>query len=781
MERIFLAQKGRLPIGVYLSDRDDEIIYQAAQEYVRAVATITDIAPPIFIVENFDEIDAGIVLQKISREIPYDGFSVKRKGNVVYILSSTSQGIFYGVHDFLEKNAEIVWGRGAYSLAADCISRDEIELVYYDYEESSPFKIRAWNMCGQGNKGDHKDDGTALYFGRNKLNGVMDAFDDAWNKFALRGYAVVSKATNINDLADSHPEYFMKDLDGKARINPRKRQSYINYYNAEVPNVIAKRIAEELEKNPNVGTLQYIMPDDPWFYMVENGQTLHDKPFTTDDGTTVFPDEENYKSTVYFNFINRVARRLKEYAPQAEIFTFAYMYSFPAPNVEIENNVFVMLAPISTNDKYAYADTRFAGNEKDKENIERWVKKCSKLCLYNYWGSFAGHIYSRPILDVVKKNLLWYRDIGVYGIMPECSMECCEESDLTEAQKKSRVYYDMNEAYLWVINKLIWNPEQDERALFERYCRIVYKECAAELTAYFNAVKKGWERSDGVVWYTTGGDMYILQFIINAGVKEDVLKALTAAKEKAKTPSVKARVTSIYDTVTAQIEKYDNFLLERAEMLFVEKEDILSQEAMDYRNNPKSVWNRAKSLTVLRDFKTLEFYPQEANFSCRMIYDGEKVYMGYTITDDQIVENRGGTLYREDGSMVTSYAETYIGGNDLNKSEYYGYISGFYERGEHFYKNEGTPKRIPIPNGVENKSFVRLSDKPEERYTFHVQIIPVSALNVRAEDFRPYGSFVYYTDRFGRAGWMGFGLWAKENFSAFNICKEVTEKHEEKR
>lgn len=780
MTDLFLAHKGKETLNVYVDYDADETVTQAAKEYVQAVALITGIAPNILLSENTDNVSQGIVLQKDDRELPYDGFSVERKGDVVYIRSASARGIFYGIHDLLEKNAEIVWGRGNAELAADYIPCEEIKLVHYNYKESSPFKVRAWNMCGQGNKGDHKDDGTALYFGKNKINGVMDAFDVSWEKYGLSGYALDCRETNINDLAKEHPEYFMKDLDGEPKINARRRQSYINYYNKEVPNVIAKRITDRLAKAPVFGTLQYIMPDDPWFYMEEDGQKLHEKPFTTDEGITVLPSAENYKSTVYFNFINRVARKLKAYDPNIQIFTFAYMYSFPAPAIQIEDNVFVMLAPINTNDKYAYTDTRFPENAKDKENILRWVKQCKKLCLYNYWASFAGHIYSRPILDVVKKNLLWYKQIGVYGVMPERMLECCGASEWTDGQKKQRLHYDMNEAYLWVMNKLMWNPEQDENELFKRYCRIVYKECAKDMLNYFQAIKKGWDRSSGLIWYTTGGDVYILQYIINAGVKEEVLEALRAAKQKACAPSVQKRVTSIFDNVKLQIEKYSDFLLEKAEVTFVSDEDILSQQAMDYRNNPGSVWNRAKPLTVLRDYKTLEFYPKEANFSCRMLFDGEKIYIGYTVTDDQIVEERNGALYRLDGSKVTSYGETYIGGNELNKSEYYGYISGFYDRGELFYKNDGTPKGIPLPSGVENKRYVHLSDTPKERYTFHVQVIPTGALGVRAEDFRPYGSFVYYSDRFGRAGWMGFGLWAKENFSTFNInSKEVNEKYEE--
>jgi hypothetical protein len=38
---------------------------------------------------------------------------------------------------------------------------------------------------------------------------------------------------------------------------------------------------------------------------------------------------------------------------------------------------------------------------------------------------------------------------------------------------------------------------------------------------------------------------------------------------------------------------------------------------------------------------------------------------------------------------------------------------------------------------------------------------------------------VYYSNRFGRAGWMGYGLWSKQNFSRFILEeKNITEGEE---
>ena len=771
MVNLFFVKEEKA-LNIYIPEDADGIIKSAAEDYAETLFKVSGVKPEILTFDESNNIKSGIVLVLTDQVNKTDGFSVDRYSDVIKISSSTSSGVYYGLHDFLEKNMQVVWARGAREYFFEYIPQSEIEITKYGYKEQSPFIVRGLNMCGHGDGGDHKDRGSARYYAVNKMNGLMDKFDDDWSRFGLKGMALHVDGSNINDLADKHPEYFMKEKDGNVRISNRRRQSYINYYNVEVADVIADRIIAWIDEKGENSIPQYIMPDDPWFYMFENGEELSAKPFTADDGTTVYPEDENYKSTVYFNFINRVARILKKRKPNAKLFTFAYVYSTLAPAIEIEDNVCVMLTTILTNDKHSYTDTRYHDNDKDKQNIERWVKKCKTLCLYNYWNCFDGKIYSRPTSRVVQENLKWYREIGVYGIMAESHLDVSKEDAVSIDQKDTRLIFDMNEAYTWVMLKLIWNPDQDVNELLERFCNVVYKECAKEMLNYFHLIESGWNSKDALIWYTTGGDVYILQFIIKAGIADAVLEVLSDAVRKAENESVKERVESVYRVMKEQIAKYSGFVDEAAKVLKIKPQDVTGEKVMDYLNNPKSIWNRAIPIKVMKNYKTLEDYPKEAEFDCRMLCDENNIYIGFTVKDDKIISEKNGEYFREDGSKVTSYAETYIGGNDLNKTEYYGFISGIYERGTQVYLNAGSPIGIPTPQGFEDVKFVKFSDNPKERYLFHVQVIPLTALQIQFENFRPYGSFVYYTNRFGRAGWKGTGLWSKINFSQFEIIEE---------
>jgi hypothetical protein len=374
-------------------------------------------------------------------------------------------------------------------------------------------------------------------------------------------------------------------------------------------------------------------------------------------------------------------------------------------------------------------------------------------------------------------------------VLVEGKVDCSYLENLNPSQNSARKFYDLNQAYIWAINKLMWNPDLDVDELLDKYLRVVYKECAENIKEYFRLIKQGWDNSDAMVWYTTGGDIYYLQFVINAGLADKVLNILKTAVEKAKDNALKRKVVSIYETVSEQIERYKNFVKEDAYVLrFDGKEsELLSETSLNYVNNLNSVWNKAKSLTCLRDYENLQFYPEQAKFSCKMIYDDHNIYVGYTVFDDMIERQElspDGTLrvYRKDGSELESYTETYIGGNVFNQSVYYGYISGFNgerEKDGQFYENAGIPKRKPIPLSMRDVKFVKTDGDEKERYYFHVQVIPISALGAKSDAFYPYGSFVYYSNRFGRAGWMGYGLWSKQNFSRFILEeKNITEGEE---
>ena len=458
------------------------------------------------------------------------------------------------------------------------------------------------------------------------------------------------------------------------------------------------------------------------------------------------------------------------------------MYSLQAPAIRVDDKVIIKVASLGENEKISQTDAARADNYDVRDNILAWTKMSDNICINAYWNCFKGDIYSRPLLKVIQENMLWWKKIGVIGFTPDGKVDCSKLSSYSPKQQFARKFYDMNEMYTWCLCKLMWNPDQDVSDLKTRYCKIVYKECANEMLEYFRLIEKGFDSQDAFVWYATGADVYIYLFIVKAGIQNAVLETLKKAVDKATTPNVKSKVESIYSILFESISRYEDFVEESAEMLYCQGINPLEKTELDYRNNADSIWNKAKPCTVLRNYMDLSFYNPAANFSCKMLYDDKNLYFGYQIYDDAIqrVEEtkKGLRLYREDGSVVVSRAETYFGGNSLNQNVYYGLVSGFNkdEVIDRLFYNDGVAHEMPIPPGMLDVKQVFLSDDPKERSYFHIQVVPIAFLGVAKENLKPYGHFVYFADRYGRAGWMGFGLWSKENFSMFKLIEGKKEK-----
>ncbi|MBQ3493258.1 MAG: DUF4838 domain-containing protein [Clostridia bacterium] len=787
---MFLVEKGIAKKKIRISNFADEKIVYAANSLAKSIFDITGASIEIEKVADLNGLEDSLVLclksdltHTITQDfwVGADAYNVQTVESSVYVIGETSFGTYYGAHDLLEKNAQIVWCRGAEDLAVEYIKSDSIKLEHSNYQDCSVFPIRCYNICGKGSVNrDHLDRGTAEYLGKNKINGIFHLLPEEWRKYGVYCPGKYMSAFNhFEEHLQEHPEYFMSSPQGEPMTKVRGCECVPNFYNKGVVEIIAQKIAQRLNENEcDQDVLSWIMPDDPYFGTIENGIKLHEQPFTADDGTVVYPQQKNYKSTVYYNFMNRVMKRLNQIRPNSKLLILAYMYAEECPAIEVDERLTVVLCPILTNDKYSYITEQVNDNQAIRQNVLAWRKKTKNLGMYMYWQNFdAAHRYSRPSLSVMKEDLIWFKELNINQIVIESRIDCTFTENLTESQLNSRNGFTMNEAYQWCLQKLMWNPELDIDKLLDRFCKVVYKECAEEMREYFDILQEGWNKRYANVWYPTGCDVYYYQFVVLAGINKKLREIISKAKLKAVTKSVKLKIDFIYKTVSVELDKYENFVKEYANVVWVDGEDLLSSSAMDFINNPLSAWNKAKPLTVLRNFQTMEFYPKDAKFSCRILYDRNNIYFGYSVYDDTVVrvedaEDGQIKLFREDGSEVISYAETYIGGNHLNQDKYFGYISGWQrERGYNgkYYENTGSAQEIPHFKGLKDVKFCKLSDKREERYYFHVQVIPIEGLESTLDTFMPYGSFVYYTNRYGRAGWMGYGLWSKANFSEFKL------------
>ncbi len=730
------------------------------------------------VLATFEEIP--FLREKFSEDYEFllssDGFAVRYSDEKIFIFSHEKNALFFAIHDFLEENFEIIWTRAKKGSECSYIAQCESAICKYNYVKKSPFQYRVSHHCGKGDLGSGIDSANMLFLAKNKINYKLSYYKD-FERYGIQAFSYESELHpfHIEAYLHSCPQYFM--VDGKGFPKSGRYESHINYYNKEVADLIADRILFVLEGKKDIRDLPISigLPDSDYFMMEEDGIRLDKKPFVCDDGTIVYPDEYNYKSTVYFNYVNRIIDRVCKVYPETKFMALAYIYTEPCPKIKVRKNLMVDIAPIVVSEHFDFLTDTSAESLKCKNNILNWLQNTPNICVYNYWHSAeSGDIYSRPIIKTVQNNLKWYVEIGVKGISPEATLD---QFNVLGADDK----FDMNEMYHWLTLKLMFDPYEDVRALSEKFCRIVYGKADRYMLEYFDLLQYGWDHTDDYVTYSTNGSVYIGSMIIKTGISEKVLTALKNALSCELTDEQRRKINRIYEITERQIGIYKDADEEDAYMVYCDAgtENILSQNMLAVEENAESVWNKAIPLKQFRDFKTFARIDPKTRLNARILFDDRYVYVGYQFFDDSIssaplVNNFSGfpMFTRENGKLAYNYLENYIGGNVLNKSEYFGFITGMrFNRAPQVYINHGAPELIETPNDFKEAVYVHYDEDKTKRYYFHVQAISYDFLQVSSETARVYGSFLVGNDRYGLFGWKGNGVWCKPNFVEYKKVK----------
>lgn len=474
-----------------------------------------------------------------------DGFAVRQYGGETYILGTEPSGVLNGVYDFLEKNTGILWTRST-SVGTVYEEQPTIAIAAADYSEQSPFRLRGWHLTGLGANGEyHSDPGTERMMARNKLNSKLAEFENLplWQEHAGRGIEPFNIGHNLafwlpNDsYFDAHPEYYNTDANGDPL--PVGQDTQINFYHPAVPGIIAGRVADFLEENP-ADTVGIAINDTHYFEQAG----YSNQPFLTEDLVTIYPHEADYKSTVFYSFLNKIARQVKVTNPGVQIATYAYFFTEVPPRVAVEDNIVIVLAPIS-------GDEREPINTPDPSNpnqayvakLAGWLAKTDNIVMYNYYGSFPAHQYERPIAGKVQADLQYYASLGLTGVIPEGVVDA------------NGPQWGINALQFWLFQKLMWNPDANVALLKADYLAKVYGPAAGPMATYYNLIESGWDMYSDVIAYYTNSDTYIGKYIVQAGIADDAQLALNQAWALADS-KVQARIAPIKATFEAMVAAY---------------------------------------------------------------------------------------------------------------------------------------------------------------------------------------------------------------------------------
>lgn len=468
-----------------------------------------------------------------------DGFAIRQMEDTIYIFGANARGTLNGVYDFIEENLGVLWIRADEDIGLVYDEMPTVTANKVNYAEKSPFQVRGWHLCSIGANGEgHSDPATEVMLSRNKLNAKLaepvNAYLWAWQTgIGIEPFHLTHNISSwilespIYDPA--YPGYWNTDefgnpldpsVDDWETIHPTYQ---INYWDqgedGKTLQTVIAGVLNWLENNPTAKYVGIGINDTGDFTQIPE----QNEDFEFAPGEFVSCELYNYKSTVVFSFINKVARAVAEVYPDVTVNAYAYSFAQVPPECDIEQNVCIVFATCNEDVTDMLDPANGSPNQFDLWNLQDWEMKCNNIVTYNYYGCFSPSAsFERPIADKLQSDMQYFAAHGFTGLVPEGVADSpCSDADS----------WAMNQLTFWLYGKLAWDPYADVEALIAEFCEKVYGDAGSFMLEYYYCLRAAWVNGrDGVdLQWNTPLQTYLDSFLLDCGLLDEMAAALNNA------------------------------------------------------------------------------------------------------------------------------------------------------------------------------------------------------------------------------------------------------------
>lgn len=442
-----------------------------------------------------------------------EGFLLRTAGPNVIIYGSNVRGAMYGCSALLERlgvrwyTPKVTFIPRASTLTLPAL--DETHLPAFEYREAyiAEAQEKDWaarlRLNGQSYPLDASTGGKVRY------SHFVHTFDDLIPR----------------ELFKTHPEYF-------PLIKGKRTTGYVQrcLTNAEVLKLATKTVLDWIDKDPKA--LIYSVSQNDTANWCECDEC---KKLTTQNGT---------HSGLYLWFVNQVAAEVEKQHSDKLIDTLAYQFTeAPPTGIVPARNVRVRLCPIAACTAHPYESCTAPPTVAFLKNLRGWAAITDTLYIWHYNADFAHYLMPFPDFGEFPADIRLYKKSGVKGIFFEGAYGPGGGGSFGELQ-----------AYLMA--KLMWDPDLDEKAIIKQWHQAVYGFAAPPMLDWFNLLhaKAASDPKAHFFCYTNPGKApFLTADVITAGdALFDKARALAASNPLAAEYVEKARLGLRYTKLFQQ-------------------------------------------------------------------------------------------------------------------------------------------------------------------------------------------------------------------------------------
>ncbi|WP_341677879.1 DUF4838 domain-containing protein [Niveibacterium sp. SC-1] len=431
---------------------------------------------PLVIVGKEAAIARGAVAASAFNDLDGDGFILRRNGKDLVLAGATPRGTLNAVYWFLDRKLGVRW------LAPDATrvpSLPTIQLAVTDERHVPRFAYREVLNTEGENK---------AFRAHNLLNGESHGYSftpttpelDVWD----HSWSAKGGAANFYDLLPpatyqvSHPEWYPG--------------GQVAMMNSGVRDLMAQAIVQKLRALPDYRQVWFYLDAMDWGWDMDAAS----QAFANAHGATA--------GAPRLDMANDIIRRVQTTLPGARLAFNAYQWSF-APPTDMTVSSDVTVVPMTVQIDYSTA-MNVGRNVALGQGIARWSQMSSRVLVWDHITNFAGFIQPTPNIYPIGSSIRWLATLpNVIGYFGEGAWNTAGA--------------EFSNLRLWMISRLLWNPELEARDLVADYCNAYYGAAAGPIMLrYIDLMHSTAASHSDIVGVRTTPDaaMYDLAFIRSA-------------------------------------------------------------------------------------------------------------------------------------------------------------------------------------------------------------------------------------------------------------------------
>lgn len=464
-----LVKSGKSEYILVVPTEPDHYEDFAVKEFKRLFSNATGIELPVMTDENahFDTEKSVISLGRTLTykesgvaatydELKRDGYKIVTKGKTVILIGGGTYGTVYAVYGFMEKQ----FGYRYYAIDEEKIDKkSDAKLIDFDWTNIPDIENRTGRFFPA-----RVDADCAI---RMRTMSNYGFFHDGKEFFGSWAHNHIKYYIPIDTYFSEHPEWF----------SPERTQLCLS--NEEMWDEMVERVKGRIMEYTEAEYFLLGQEDQPTFCGC---------PRCTEQ------IERYGRSGIMMRFINYVARAIKawqkEVCPERIIYigTFAYQktqeppvtvdengnFSPVDPSVVPEDNVFIMIAPMSADCSITIDDPEH--NAKAKLTLEGWHYLTDHCVMWAYCSNFNRALGFFDNFHVIDKNYRIFKKYEFKWVYYE-----------SHGGKQGTAFQQM---LLFIHSNLAWDTSLNTTDLIDEFMPNFYKIAAPKVKQYFLSMDK---------------------------------------------------------------------------------------------------------------------------------------------------------------------------------------------------------------------------------------------------------------------------------------------------